>query len=180
MKTLNDKKIKWTKKLKAGDPNYIMITRNEDRWYFLTERRVEQILLLKIAVDGGAGLRREYSYTVAYPDTDGLYFTAIMKEERELLIQDGNGLVAFGIEEVESPANALFIYFRTEERHVFVFGGQESCSIKTFQALPLEQVDDEIYMMDDIFLNQETSELLVKNEEDENVCDDVNFSLIDR
>ena len=63
MKTLNDKKIKWTKKLKDGDSNYMMITRIEDEWYFLTERRVEQILLLRTATDEGFGLRKEYSYT---------------------------------------------------------------------------------------------------------------------
>ena len=170
MKTLNDKKIKWAKKLKDGDSNYMMITRIEDEWYFLTECRVEPILLLRTAVDGGAGLRREYSYNIAVPDTDCLKFTAIMKEERELLIEDGNGLVAFGIEGVKSPANAIFIYFRTEINHVFVFGGQENCSLQMFRALPVGQLDEETYAFDDIFSDPEEVRCLDKTEEESNIC----------
>ena len=171
MKTLNDKKIKWAKKLRSGDPDYLMITRVEDQWYFLTEGRVEQILLLRTAIDEGFGLRKEYSYNIAVPDTDGLGFTAIMKEERELLIEDSNGLVAFGIEGVESPANAFFLYFRTERNHVFVFGGQENCSLHAFAALPVEQLDEETYAMDDLFSDQEEARFLGKTEEEANVCD---------
>ena len=171
MKTLNDKKIKWTKKLKDGDSNYMMITRIEDEWYFLTERRVEQILLLRTAADEGFGLRKEYSYNIAVPDTNLLKFTVIMKEERELLIEDSNGLVAFGIEGVESPANAFFLYFRTERNHMFVFGGQENCSLQMFRALPVEQLDEETYVFDDIFSDPEEARFLDKTEEEANVYD---------
>ena len=165
MKKLNDKKTKWLKKLKEGNEQYIMIARDEDQWYFIAENHAEQILSMKIAVDEGYGLRREYIYDISESEIDAMSFAAIMKDERELLIEDINGLVAFGIEEVESPAEAIFIYFRTERRHTFVFGCQECCSLNMLRAMPLENCGEDTYIMDDIFSNPGESRFVMKTEE---------------
>ena len=113
MINLEEKKNKWTEKLRDGDKKYLMIARVDDGWYFVGNKHAEPILSIKIAVDGGAGLRKEYVYSIDRPDTDGLGFTAWIKDESKILIEDRNGLVAVGIKEIASPAEAIFIYLIT-------------------------------------------------------------------
>jgi hypothetical protein len=166
MKKLQVRKIEWLEKLREGDDNYVMISRKGDQWYFVTQKCVEQIYLLRFAIDEGDGLRREYVYDIDMLETDALDFTAIIKGERELLLEDGNGLVAFGIEGVEAPAKGIFIYFRTERRHVFLFGSRESCSVHNLDALPPKQLEDDVYVIEDIFsTNYETRCMVGFNEE---------------
>ena len=153
MKDLNNKKIEWAKEMKSGDPNYLMITRCEDQWYFLTEGCVEPIISLQIAIDEGFGLRNEYDYDIETSEIGTLNFTAILKNKRELLIQDQNGLWAFGVEDVESPANAILIYFRTETIHAFVCGCQETCSLQTFRAMLLEWLDEFDFLMESALID---------------------------
>ena len=163
MKNLNDKKIKWSKKLKVGDPNYLMITRCEDQWYFLTGGYVEQIISLRIAIDEGVGLRSEYDYDIETSEIDAMNFTAILKNECELLVQDQNGLWAFGIEDVESPADAILIYFRTATLHSFVCGCQKTCSLQMFRAMPPEWLDESDFLMEsEQYLGSKTDTVSIK------------------
>lgn len=166
MTNLEEKKIKWSDKLREGDKKYLMIARVDNEWYFVGNKHAEPILSLKIAVDCGAGLQKEYVYSIDRPDTDGLAFTAWIKDESKILIEDRNGLVAFGIKDVASPAAAILIYLRTENIHTFIFGCQKSCSVSMFHAMALEQYDAVTYVMDDIFAPQDAPKIAIKVEEE--------------
>ena len=142
----------WESKLRAGEKKIMMIVRDEDDWYLLTEKRAEQILSLTMAIDGGAGLRPEYIYSINCSDTDNLWAKIIIRDERELLVEDQNGLYAIGMDGVEPPAKILFLYFRTEQHHGFVFADRDGCSVRLLPAMAGVVQDDLVSHMADMIV----------------------------
>jgi hypothetical protein len=142
----------WESKLRAGEKKIMMIVRDEDDWYLLTEKRAEQILSLAMAINGEAGLRPENIYSIDCPDTDNLWAKIMIKDERELLVEDQNGLYAFGVDGVEPPAPMLFLYFRTEQYHGFVFADRDGCSVRLLPAMQGVIQDDLVPHMADMFI----------------------------
>ncbi len=148
----NEKFMKWTEKVKAGNKDYFMITRaNDDLWYFLSGKHAEQILGLKVMIDEGHGFRPEYEYSVKKPETDKMAFSAVVKEDTKLIIRDRNGAYSFGIKDVASPARAVLIYCRTEHVHTFLFGSNPNCKVSTIFATAFEVEDAVDQCMDELY-----------------------------
>ena len=157
MTKLEERKEQLLKQMKEKNTHCEMITCQEDQWYFLSNHEAYPILSIKIAIDDGDGLRSDYAYSADQTDWVRLFFIALLNEERELIIQDGNGLYSFGIHEFQSSAQAILICLRTEEKYIFIVGQQERCSAFRFNALPMELKDESTLIMDDIFSKQKIS-----------------------
>ena len=152
MKNLIEKRDAWVEKLREGDKQYMMITRtSDDCWYFVSNKHAEQILSLKMAIDRGNGLEPEYTYEVDVPETDKLWSTILIKGESKMLIEDNNGIYAFGIKDAAPPAKAFFMYILTNSMHTFVFGYEHACSVNIIHALSLEKEDAVYHCMKDMF-----------------------------
>ena len=139
-------------KLRAGEKNIRMIARVEDEWYLISPKQADLIHSLTMAVDSGEGLRPEYHYDLDCPDTDNLWAKIMIKDERKLLVEDQNGLYAFGMEGVEPPAKMLFLYFRTEQHHGFVFADRDGCSVRLLPAMTGVVQDDLVPHMADLLV----------------------------
>lgn len=130
----------------------MLITRTEDNsWYFVGNKHAERIITLKIAVDRGRGLEPEYLYDFGVPEVDKLGCTMIIKDGSKMLYEDNNGICAFGIKEVQSPAKGIFVYLRTESMHTFVFGNEKACSADDVHAISSGKEDAISICMTDIF-----------------------------
>ena len=137
--------ISWSKFLKTGHEDYSLITSCEDLWYFFSKENIEQILSLRIMIDEGFGLRQEYEYSIDKPETDKLSFSAIIKNDNQMIIKDGNGEVAFGIFDVLPPAQTFLICCRTEKEHKILSAGQNGCQVKNIPAPACRKIPDAIY-----------------------------------
>ena len=135
----------WNNCLTSGHEDYSLITRRDDLWYFINKKKAEQILALQIMIDEGFGLRQEYEYSIDNPETDKLSFSAIINSDNQMIIQDENGEVAFGIFDVLPPAQTFLICCRTEKEHKIISAGQTGCQIKNIPATPwgVEDVFDQ-------------------------------------
>ena len=142
----------WESKLRAGEKNMRMIARVEDEWYLVGQKQADLILSLMLAVNGGDGLHPEYHYDIDRPDADNLRARIMIRDERELLVEDQNGLYAFGMDGVEAPAEMLFLYFRTERHHGFVFADRDGCSVRLLPAMAGVVQDDLVPHMADMFV----------------------------
>ena len=140
------------RKLRTGEKNMRMIARVEDEWYLVGQKQADLILSLMLAVNGGDGLHPEYHYDIDRPDADNLRARIMIRDERELMVKDQNGLHAFGMDGVEPPAKTLFLYFRTEQHHGFVFADQDSCSVRLLPAMAGVVQDDLVPHMADMFV----------------------------
>ena len=129
-----------------------MIAHVEDEWYLIGQKQADLILSLTMAVDGGEGLRPEYHYDIDRPHTDNLRARIMIRDERELMVKDQNGLYAFGMDGVEPPAKMLFLYFRTEQHHGFVFADRDGCSVRLLPAMEGVVQDDLVPHMADMFV----------------------------
>jgi hypothetical protein len=110
-----------------------MITRaSDDIWYLLSEHQAEPIVALEIQIDNGMGLRPEYSYFVGNPDEDRFKAGIIVKDGAELITNDKNGYYAFGIPDVDAPADAMLVYARTENRCTAILATSKGCHVHTF------------------------------------------------
>lgn len=156
MTNLKEKTIQWLAKLRQGDKKFCGILPVENEWYFISDRHAEKILSLKIAIDGGAGLRPEHNYDISKPNQDNFRATVIIKDDCKMIVTDCNGEFGFGMADVESPANAIFIYVRTASVHSFIFGYQKACSVNMIHALSTEMYDAVAYCMDDMFSSPES------------------------
>lgn len=152
MTDLKEKRINWLEKLKEGDKRFMMITRaNDDQWYFVGNKHAEPVISLKIAIDKGHGLEPEYVYDCDLPETDKLKSTILIKEESKMIVEDSNGLYAFGMKDTPSPAKAILIYLLTNTMHTFVFGYETACSVNIIHALSLEEKDAVYHCMREMF-----------------------------
>ena len=133
-----------------------MITRVDDQWYFVGNKHAEPIISLKIAIDKGRGLEPEYVYDCDLPETDKFKTTVLIKEESRMILEDSNGLYAFGIKDTPSPAKAIFMYVLTNSMHTFVFGYETACSVNIIHALSLEEKDAVYHCMRDMFAVPQT------------------------
>ena len=169
MMDLNEKLMKWTEKVKAGNKDYFMITRaNDDLWYFLSGTHAEQILSMKVLFNEGHGFRPEYEYSVKKTETDKMAFSAVVKDDIKMIIQDGNGMYSFGIKDSASPARAVLIYCRTEHVHTFLFGSNPNCKVSTIFANAFEVEDAIDQCMDEIYSELEKSKSMPPETEEQN------------
>ena len=72
-----------------------------------------------------------------------------------MIIQDGNGEVAFGIFDVVPPAQTLLICFRTEKEHKIISAGQTGCQIKNIPATPWGVEDEFDQCIEEFYLRLE-------------------------
>jgi hypothetical protein len=130
---LNRKFNTWATALRSHDSSYLMITRaSDDIWYLLSEHQAEPIVALEIQIDNGMGLRPEYSYFVGNPDEDRFKAGIIVKDGAELITNDKNGYYAFGIPDVDAPADTMLVYARTENRCTAILATSKGCHVHTF------------------------------------------------
>lgn len=151
MTNLTEKRNAWIQKLKEGDKRFMMITRVDDQWYFVGNKHAEPIISLKIAIDKGHGLEPEYVYDCDLPETDKFKTTVLIKEESRMILEDSNGLYAFGMKDTPSLGKAIFMYVLTNSMHTFVFGYETACSVNIIHALSLEDKDAVYHCMRDMF-----------------------------
>ena len=160
MKTLSGTKAIYKQKPHINEEIVQGIICDEDNWYLVTDTRIEMILSLEMYIDGGAGLRPEYTYSIDSPDTDNLWFEITIKDKRELTIEDDqaliiediNGLYVFGMDGVEPPAEKLVLYFRTALYHGFVFADRDGCSVRLLPAMAGVVQDDLVSHMADMIV----------------------------
>ena len=165
----NEKFVKWTEKVRAGNKNYFLITRfSDDLWYFLSGKHAEQILSMKVMIDKGHGFRPEYEYSVKKPETDRMAFSAVVKDDAKMIIQDGNGIYSFGIKDVHAPAHAVLIYCRTENIHTFLFGSNPNCKVSTIFATAFEVEDAIDQCMDELYAELKKARSITPEQEASN------------
>ena len=139
MTNLNNHFTTWATALRSGDTHYLMITRVEDSWYLLSGRREEPIISLEILIDGGFGIRHEFSYYVGEPDDNSFTCSIIVKnsDSPSLVTRDRNGFYGFGVTGEPAPADALLVYARTQDKCIAILANRRGCHVQSFDVAPI-------------------------------------------
>lgn len=141
MTNLETKKKEILLKMREGDRrDYRMIVYDEDTWFYFSDTTPEPapILMLHVFVDKGCGMDWVYSFsfedepTLDDGDLSPMFFNL---RDKELIVQDFNGLYGFGIKSdsaEEVAPKAVMIYFRTENEHGVAFANKDSVDLNTY------------------------------------------------
>ena len=144
----------WIDKLFEGDPSYTNIIRDTRNgiWYIFNRNTSKIITELKIAIDDGTGVRPEYSYDINLPEVDPLASSMVIKDGNKIIMQDSCGINAFGIEGVQAPAKAFYIYVRTSS-NTFIYAFYSADEGSEQYSLSLSGSEAISHCMDEIFVD---------------------------
>lgn len=140
MTTLKITQKGWVQQMRNDDSQIIMITRHNDKWYFLDHQNAYRISELRIMIDEGFGLRPEYDYSENTDDINPLDSTIVVHlSESKTVVSDSSGYYGFGFSDIESPAKELYISFKSPELSGSISACRDSSTV--FVVRDVEQTD---------------------------------------
>ena len=126
--------------------------------YFLTHKNTETVLSLNMALDRGSGIEKVNVYDYQTPPAEDKKFNVIIKEEEKLLLDNGKELISFGIKDVDSSVETIFVHMRTRDAHALIIGSKNASSIKMLFSEIIDKNDDAItHLVNKVFGSAEST-----------------------
>ena len=140
---LKQKLSDWIHNLESGDNDYFAITAFENKMFYVCGRDATEIVSCNIIIDKGNGLESVCEYSNSNTNSSIPPFTLIVKKDKRLIMSSNDNIIGFGVKDIASSIQTLFVHVKTINVHTFIAASNSSRQIEVFKAISMDSNSDD-------------------------------------
>ena len=130
---------KWSDKVHSGSSDITMLTRVDNIWYLIRNRKAEKLLFLKIVICEENGTAHNEFTLDSPPEEDCVL---LIKDDQRMIMRRGEDhFDAFGMKNYGSIAKTVCCYALTSCTHYLIAAHHDSPSVNVIYSLTNQEPD---------------------------------------